>query len=331
MDNNVMTSKINEAIFSAISSVSQKREEYYKTNKVPTMKDAKDIISTYSNLNAGVSGIAGAIPGPIGMATVVPEMITVLNNQIKMIYDIGKAYNQEKVMTKELIIGIMVDSIGRGAGALLTVQAGKVMSKRVGARALQKIIAVLGLRVGQKVLSAMATRWIPIAGAIAMASWSKYSTHKIGEKAIEVFSKEIIIEDELIEQEIDLDIKEESPIISIEQNNNLIIARVELMINLMNIDSYKHQKEIEHIKEYINSLAVTSTVKSKLLMSLAKTEQINIDYTQFNNSQDEAINILSDLISLAKKDGQFHPKEEAYVQEVGIKLGFTAEEMSYLL
>lgn len=46
----------------------------------------------------------------------------------------------------------------------------------------------------------MAAKWLPIAGAVAMATWSKYSTHQIGNKAIEVFSRSIEFEnDEMLE------------------------------------------------------------------------------------------------------------------------------------
>lgn len=37
------------------------------------------------------------------------------------------------------------------------------------------------------------------------------------------------------------------------------------------------------------------------------------------------------MIALAKKDGQFHPKEESYIKEVALKLGFSSEKLSFLL
>ncbi len=59
--------------------------------------------------------------------------------------------------------------------------------KRVGAQALQKIIVILGGKITQQAAKSMAAKWLPIAGATAMAACSKYSTKKIGTKAVVKF------------------------------------------------------------------------------------------------------------------------------------------------
>ena len=63
------------------------------------------------------------------------------------------------------------------------------MMKRVGQRAIQTIISILGGKITQQLAKSMAAKWIPVAGAVAMAAWSRYTTNKIGEKAIEIFFK----------------------------------------------------------------------------------------------------------------------------------------------
>lgn len=47
------------------------------------------LIQSYSNKNALISGAASLVPGPLGIATAVPEIIAVTKNQIEMIYDVA--------------------------------------------------------------------------------------------------------------------------------------------------------------------------------------------------------------------------------------------------
>jgi uncharacterized protein (DUF697 family) len=329
MNEKGLQGKISEAIFDAISNTAKNREEHYKTNKVPALSEVNEIVSKCGSSNAIISGSLGILPGFLGMAVAVPEIALVLKNQINMIYDIGRAHGKKKDMDKELIVRILFGAVG-STGTFLTIQAGKVLAPKIEAKVLEKLITILGEKIAEKVMASMVAKWVPVVGGIAMASWSKYSTHKIGEKAIEIFSREIVIvESGVVDmQEV---MKKESPILSIEQNNLLIIAKVKLLINLMNIDNYKHEKEISYLKEYINSLAIGDLVKAKLLMSLSNVEQINVDYTRFTNAKNDALSVILDMIGLAKKDGQFHLKEESYIKEVALKLGFSSEELSFLL
>lgn len=100
------------------------------------------IIQSYGNKNAVISGGAGMIPGPWGMAASIPEIVAVIKNQMSMIYDIAKAHGHAKV-EKELIIAVLFGAVGNATTSLIVVQGQKIMVKRVGARALQNIIKIL--------------------------------------------------------------------------------------------------------------------------------------------------------------------------------------------
>ncbi len=138
-------SKISEGILLAVNKVSEEREHYYNKNNVPSIDSIDNIISDYSNKNALISGGASIIPGPLGMAAAIPEIIAVINNQLKMIYDIAKA-NGQKEINKELLITVLLSAMGNASGNLLIVQGQKIMAKRVGARVLQTLIKLLGVK-----------------------------------------------------------------------------------------------------------------------------------------------------------------------------------------
>lgn len=84
---NAIENKISDGINSALESVVSGREEYYSKNPlpIPSIGDVKGLISSYSYKNAAISGGAGLIPGPWGMAAAVPEIITIVRNQMAMV------------------------------------------------------------------------------------------------------------------------------------------------------------------------------------------------------------------------------------------------------
>lgn len=63
---------------------------------VPTISSIESIIDKYSYLNASISGGAGLIPGPFGMAAAVPEIVSIIRNQIAMTADIARAYGYKE-------------------------------------------------------------------------------------------------------------------------------------------------------------------------------------------------------------------------------------------
>lgn len=322
-----MSKKLSEGISDAVIKVAGNREEYYKNNPAPDISAVDIIIQSYSNKNAAISGGAGIIPGPLGMAAAVPEILLVTKNQIEMIYDVAKAHghSHEKIST-ELMLGVLFGAVGQGTTALFVIQGQKVMVRRVGAKALQNVIAMLGGKITQQTAKSMAAKWIPLAGAIAMAGWSKYSTNKIGEKAKEIFSKDIEI---IVEAEggeiafVDIEIQE--PKVSLEK------TKIEILINLMKIDGKIDEEEVKFIENFLEQTSLESEDKIELIGKLNDSSKIKIDYTPFKEDTEEALQLLIDLIALAKCDGHFHITEKMFIKEISKNLGFDEKDLMELM
>ncbi|WP_102284108.1 hypothetical protein [Ottowia massiliensis] len=198
---------LHSAINSAFDYVIENRSDYYRKNpsNLPQLDSVSGLISSYTRNNAAISGGASLIPGPWGMAAVIPELTLVIRNQIQMVYDIGVANGKQAQLTKELLIGIFLTAMGSSAGSLLTIHGGKILVRRASLQVIQKIIAMLGGRVTQQVIKSTVSKWLPFVGAAAMATWTGYMTKNIGEKANELFKLEI--EDD--PQTLDIELKPE--------------------------------------------------------------------------------------------------------------------------
>ena len=198
---------LHSALNSAFDYVIENRSDYYRKNpsNLPQLDSVSGLISSYTRNNAAISGGASLIPGPWGMAAVIPELTLVIRNQIQMVYDIGVANGKQAQLTKELLIGIFLTAMGSSAGSLLTIHGGKILVRRASLQVIQKIIAMLGGRVTQQVIKSTVSKWLPFVGAAAMATWTGYMTKNIGEKANELFKLEIEDDPQTLDIELKLE------------------------------------------------------------------------------------------------------------------------------
>lgn len=322
----IIQAKLSQGISDAIEKVSNEREEYYKNHSNPSKNEISYIIQSYGSKNAVISGGAGMIPGPWGMAASIPEILAVIKNQMSMIYDIAKAYGHKEV-EKELIIAVLFGAVGNAATSLVVIQGQKIMAKRVGAKALQNIIKILGGKISQQMAKSMAAKWLPVAGAIAMASWSKYSTHKIGDKAIEVFSRDIEFEkDETLEVKVENLVLEK-----IDSSNDTSKTKIQTLINLMKIDGHVDEKEVQYIQNFIEKSNLSNEDEMQLIEQLGSSDKIKVDYSLFKDNHEDGLYLLIDLIALAKVDEKFDVTEKMFVKNIAKTIGFNENDLAELL
>lgn len=63
--------------------------------------------------------------------------------------------------------------------------------RKTSLRMVQRLCERLGLRVSQRMLGATISRWIPVAGAVAVGWYTRYDTQQVGQSALDLFSKDI--------------------------------------------------------------------------------------------------------------------------------------------
>lgn len=320
--------KISEGILDSVSKVKEERAAHYMANpaQLPERGSVDLLIERCSNQNALISGGASLIPGPWGMAAAIPEIVMVSKKQIEMIYDIAKAHGHKDI-DEELILSVMLSASGQGVTALVVVHGQKIVMKRAGARAVQQMVKMLGGKITQQVAKSMAAKWIPIAGAVAMAAWSRYSTQKIGDKAKETFAISTIEYEEEI-GEIALQEKAETIAIS---HPSIEKTKIEILINLMKIDGKIEDAEVKFIEGFLDKTNLISEDKFELISKLGDSVKIKIDYTPFQNDKEEGLLLLIDLIALANTDGQLHITEKMFIKEIAKIIGFCEDDVNVLL
>jgi len=334
---NTLQNKLAEKMMGVFDLVVSDRSGHFAKHpdEIPDKKSVPSIINSYSLTNAAISGGASLVPGPWGMVAVIPEIAAVIRNQLAMIYDVGMAYGKSKVLTKELLAGILITAMGASAGSLLIMQGSKVLVKRVALRVFQRIIAMLAGKVTQQALKSVISKWLPIVGPAAMAAWSNYLTRQVGKKAIEIFEKEIVISEEVVEE---MPLETES--VSVRTAATSLTAtpgispdmpKVQTLVNLMKVDGAINAEEREYVQTIIDNADLTESERADLTQAIDKSGKFVVDYSAFASSPDDAIGLLVDMVALAKRDGSFHITEKMFIKQVGKLLGFSDNDIDEIM
>ncbi len=329
MNKDKLQQELKERMLDLFSTIADEKRVLYteNPNEIPAKSEIHNIISTCGNQNAAISGAISLVPGPLGMAAAVPEIVLIIRNQAKMICDIGAAMNQVDVITQELLAAVFTETFARGKLDLISIDKGKLTIKKTSTGVFQEMVTLLAGRLTQQLLRAMISKWIPVVGAVAVSAWSKYSTRMIGKKAEEFFQKEIKILEDLEEKTIKIE-AESIPVID---ESQLIKNRILSLSNLMKIDSKIKVVEFEYIENMIKNSNLDDKMKDELRQSVTATGMSEVDYSVFPKGYIETIGLIIDMVALAKRDGEFHAKEKAYIMDIGCRVGMLEEQIQAIM
>lgn len=133
---------------------------------------------------AVVSGSLALPPGPLGLLTVLPDLLLIWKVQRQMVADIFALHGR----TAELTQGHMVYCLFRHLASHLVrdvvVRAGeRAIVRPLSAIALRSTLGQLGTQLTRRVAGASAGRWIPIAGAAAVGAYAYWDTLQVAKTA----------------------------------------------------------------------------------------------------------------------------------------------------
>jgi len=155
----------------------------------------RDMTDFASNKAFSVSFASGMMPGPFGMATILPELAAVTKIQMDLLYKIAKYHGKHDRVNRTLVLYVFGCALGVTAGRLMVQRAGsRLIVKALSTQAAQKVASALGARIGSSVVQRGAGRWVCLATAPVFAWLSKRMTEKVGRYADDLFRQDIEIE-----------------------------------------------------------------------------------------------------------------------------------------
>jgi hypothetical protein len=142
-----------------------------------------------------ISTALGLIPGPLGMAAILPEIAALTRLQINLIHRIAGHHRKQEKVSRELILLILGNALGVAAGESLVRRVGSALViKSVNTRVIRGIARTIGTRIIDTAAEKATGRWIPMITAPLFGYLSRSLTRKIGREANRLFSQEMVQE-----------------------------------------------------------------------------------------------------------------------------------------
>lgn len=180
-----------------------------KTNETGKAKRpyerSKEITQKACAKAAAVSGGLALPVGPLGMLTVLPDLVIVWRIQSQMVVDIAAAFGHKKQLTEEDLLtclfrhvaGTAVREYERSIPIEHEEKSGKSMLDLLDrfTRSGSRDVAVrVGKQIGQilleRVANRTASRIVPLAGAAIVSAYAAMDTKEVARTAVEMFSGE---------------------------------------------------------------------------------------------------------------------------------------------
>jgi len=111
----------------------------------------------------------------------------------------------------------------------------------------------------------------------------------------------------------------------------LALIHLQTLINLMKVDGVSDKTEVEFFEVLMSDMKFTAEQTSDLQSRLDAKNLVGIDFSQYQNHPDEALNLILDLVNMSKQDGKVHPTEKMYIKKVAEQLSLSKDDVNELL
>ena len=144
---------------------------------------------------AKISGLAAMAPGPLGMLTILPDIIAMWRIQSQLVADIAAAYGKTSNLSKEHMLWCLFrHSAAQTFRDVAYRMAERFLIQPLSMHALRKLTQAIGIKLSQRTAGEAIARFLPLVGAAAVAGYAYYDTKKVGATAIEIFSQEQVFQ-----------------------------------------------------------------------------------------------------------------------------------------
>lgn len=178
--------KFKKEILRIISTVPKSSE---KPSDDPEEK-ARELASNAAWKAAGISGALALPPGPLGFATILPDLIVIWQLQAQMVSDIAAAYGQTAFLGREqMVYCLFKHLLSHGVKDLAVRVGSRLLVRRVSLRVIQNVLEKVGIKITQRIAGKAISRWLPVIGSLGVAAYAYYDTGCVADTTIGFFRK----------------------------------------------------------------------------------------------------------------------------------------------
>jgi hypothetical protein len=185
-----VASRVNEAILGLVAAIPVSVEPQSSTPQTR----AAELNENAARTTAKISGLAAMAPGPLGLLTVLPDLVAMWRIQSQLVSDIAAVYGKTANLGREHMLWCLFKHSAAQTFRDIAYRAGeRYLIRPLSLRALQKLTTSIGVKVSQRAFGKAIARFLPLVGAAGVAGYAYYDTKKVGAAAVEIFSREAVL------------------------------------------------------------------------------------------------------------------------------------------
>lgn len=163
------------------------------TSQQPSSRAHEMTLAAASQAGA-VAGALALPPGPLGMLTVVPDLIAVWRIQRQLVADVAACYGKSAELGRETMVFCLFRHAAAQVVRDLIVRVGeRWLLRRATMNVMERSLQRVGAVVSRRVIGRTAARWLPLAGALGVGAYAFYDTMQVGKTAQRLFEEETVI------------------------------------------------------------------------------------------------------------------------------------------
>ena len=188
-----LADRASDAIMNLISAVPSSAEI---SSATPHAR-AKLLARNAARLSASISGGAAMAPGPLGMLTLLPDIVGVWRVQAQLVSDIAAAYDKTATLTKQhMVYCLFKHSAAQLLRDVIVREGARYLVLPVTLQMMRTLVSKIGIQLGERTVGKAVARYAPVVGAVGVGAYAYYDTKKVAETAIQLFSSEVLVPDE---------------------------------------------------------------------------------------------------------------------------------------
>lgn len=187
-----LADRVSDAIMNLISAVPSSTE----VNSATPDARARLLARNAARVSASISGGAAMAPGPLGMLTLLPDIVGVWRIQAQMVSDIAAVYDKTATLTRQhMVYCLFKHSAAQLLRDVIVREGARYLVLPMTLRMMRSLVSKIGIKVGQRTVSKALARYAPVVGAVGVGAYAYYDTKKVAETAIKLFSSEVLVQD----------------------------------------------------------------------------------------------------------------------------------------
>ncbi|MDM7913741.1 MAG: hypothetical protein QUU85_00540, partial [Candidatus Eisenbacteria bacterium] len=158
-----------------------------------TPADRSKLLILHASSRAALTSATLSIPpGPLGLATVLPDLMAIWRIQRQLVADIAALHGKTaRLGREEMAYCLFRHAAGQVVRDVVMRAGERYVVRRTSMEMLRSMLRRVGVSISERAAGRAASRWLPVVGAVGIGAYAYYDTAQVGKTALAFFAADI--------------------------------------------------------------------------------------------------------------------------------------------